>query len=169
MERRDYLKIAGASGVAAVGAYGAYTTVIRDAWSDPSNVDLSTIPADELENDVDARDGWKLLGITPETRDLSVLDPFEEWLGKQHAIVGFFLDIGQPNNGEIDRLVNDLFESAWQRNQIPHVFWQPFLPDQDQTSDNVNREIADGEWDEEIETWANVIASWIYDEDGEHR
>lgn len=173
MDRRDYLKVAGAAGVASVGAYGAYTTVIRDAWSTPDGPTdherLQDVDEEEITDNSTARDGWTLLGITPESRDLSVLDPFEEWLGKRHAIAGYFLDIGQPDEDEIHRVTNSLFESAWQRGQVPHVFWQPFLPNQDETSEEINRDIANGEWDDEIELWARSIADWIYDEDGDHR
>lgn len=175
MERRDYLKIAGAGGIAALGAYGAYTTVVRDAWSDPdappADDPLAYVEDDELEDierTAETRQGWKLMGITPEARDLTVLDPFEEWLEKRHAVVGFFLDVGQPSVDEIQRITNSLFEAAWQRNQIPHIFWQPFLPEREETSENINREIANGEWDDVITAWARSIGAWLYDPDGDH-
>lgn len=118
--------------------------------------------------DFETREGSSLLGITPSARDFTVLDPFETWLEKQHAIIGIFIDIGQPD-GEIERLTNSLFESAWNRGSVPHIFFQPFFGGPEETSDSVNQEIAEGVHDDDIRAWAEALATWLYDPDGDHR
>ena len=170
MQRRDYLKFCGAAGVAGMGAYGVYSTFIRDppvgTPGEIPDVNLSdtTLPEYSLED----RAGWTLLGITPPSRDFTVLDPVEEWLGRRPAIIGIFIDIGQPE-GEIWRLTNSIVESAWNRGHVPHIFWQPFLPSQEDASTEVNRDIAEGEYDDEIQRWADSLAAWVYEDDGDHR
>lgn len=174
MNRRDYLKVSGATAVAGVGTYGVYRTIIQDVVSggeSPDGADqLQRLgDDDELAQLDDPRDGWHLLGVTPPSRDLTVTDPFESWLDQPPAVLGFFVDVGQPAGREIERLTGSLLENAWQRRYVPHLFFQPFLPERDSTSDNINREIATGEWDDQLETWAEYLAAWVYDEDGSHR
>ncbi len=171
MDRREYLKIAGATGVAGVGTYGVYSTVVRDLLSEPEPPegarelqDVETEPEDD-----DHRDGWHLLGVTPPSRDLTVMDPFESWLGRSPAVLGMFVDVGQPGGDDVERLTESLLGNAWERGYVPHLFLQPFLPDRGSTPDEINREIADGEWDDQIEQWAQYLAAWVYDEDGNHR
>ena len=158
MDRREFLTRAGAVGVAGAGVYGVYHLVIRDPTSlSGPRVDEDHEPA---TYDIPTREGDLLLGITPPSRDVTVLDPREAWLDRRHAVVGKFLDMGHPT-AEIERLVNSLLHSTWERGHTPHLFWQPFFPDRDNTSNEVNREIANGEWDDYLDDWANALAYWL--------
>lgn len=168
MERRDYLKWSAAAGVTGVGGYGLYTSTFRDrddpAAAGPVSAGDDTEANDPEEYDIETRDGWLLLGVSPSTRDVQALDPFESWLGKQHAVVGKFIDMGVPDD-EIERIVYSLLETTWQRGHVPHVFWQPFFGSREETSDEVCSEVANGEHDDRIDTWARTLADWVARED----
>ena len=165
MERRQYLKVAGGAGVAAVGGYGLYTTMFREADWRPGN--RGGADWDE-DFEAEPRDGWMLLGVGPSERGVETLDPFEAWLDKRHAVVGKFVDIGASER-EIERIVYSLLETTWGRGQVPHLWWQPFIPDRDSTSRNINRHIARGDHDDVIETWAKTLSEWAIVDDGPDR
>ncbi len=116
----------------------------------------------------DTRAGDFLLGVSPRRGDFRDLDPFETWLEERHAIIGLFLDMGQTDE-EIEQLVHGSFESAWDRGAVPHIFWQPFFPDRESTSDDILQEIHEGTWDAYIEKWATEIADWATDHNGADR
>lgn len=186
MDRREYLKVAAGGGAVSVAGYGLYTSMFRDRERDENEDESGTQPSDgqtgqegadgdgsengTVEEDFEAepRDGWKILGVVPPSRELTVLDPFEEWLGKQHAVVGLFLNMGHPE-AEIERLVRGVLGSVWDRGHIPQLYWQPFLPNREETSNEINAEIADGEWDDEIHAWANSLADWAHVDGGPDR
>lgn len=162
MDRRDSLKVLGGAGVAALGGYGAYTVLLRDgAGQTPGREEFDPAPSSP---EVDRRDGRLLLGVSPSERDLSVLAPFERWLGKRHAVVGSFVNMG-ADESEIEYAVTGLLETTWRRGHVPHVFWQPYLPSREDVSQEINREIADGEHDETLQTWADTLASWAVRDD----
>lgn len=170
MERRDWLKAAGGVGVAAVGGLGAYTVFFRDRTTpgDPAFSDNDDRNEDELREaaeQAETRNGDFLLGVSPRERDLTVLDPFEDWLDKRHAVVSAFIDVGHED-AEIDRLVHSLFEGTWNRGHVPHIFWQPFFPDRDDTSPSILTEIHEGEWDDRLDKWANELAVWATEGSG---
>lgn len=163
----------GGSGLAAVGAYGAYSSLRNDADSrdfDAGRIgDVNVSTADEPEEyEARTRSGSMLRGITPTERNVERLEPIEAWVGEPHAVIGFFIDMGQSHE-EIERLVLHHLQATWERGQVPHVFWQPFFPADDDTSSEINREIASGRYDETIKTWAEILSAWVYDEDGHHR
>lgn len=162
MERRDVLKAAGGTAVATVGGVGAYAMLVRgENDGDGRDRDALTQAAEDAET----RDGQFLLGVAPSSRDVTVLDPFETWLGKQHAVIGTFVDMGE-DSVEIDRLVYGLFETTWARGSIPHVWWQPFFPDRENTTQEVIRELHEGEWDDILENWADSLYSWSTNSSG---
>ncbi len=172
MDRRDFIRAIGAGGIATVGAYGAYSALVRNG--EPTNIsdtpDNETLASDPVPVDTDARtrDGAMLRGVSPRARDVTVLDPFEEWLGEKHAVVGLFIDMGKEDE-EIHRIVNSVFESVWSRGQVPHIFWQPFFPDLESTPAEINEELADGEYDDTIHAWADTLSAWGWDDSGRHR
>lgn len=179
MDRREYLAFVGGTGATVLGGYGVYTSFFRTAngSDDSANDDGSEgdsesngADSDDSDEDVDAetRDGWLLLGVTPSERDVRVLNPFEEWIDKRHAVVGKFVDMNHSDD-EIDWLANGLFETTWGRDQIPHVFWQPFFPSQENASQDVCTEIAAGEYDDRIEAWASTLSEWATETDGPDR
>lgn len=137
MERRQLLRTAGGLGAVSIGGYGYYRSV-TPSW--------------------EPREGGILSGVVPASWQFSRLDSFETWLGQHHAVVGLFVDVGTPNN--VDTIVRENFERVWERRQVPHVYWQPFFGGRDATSPNVAREIAAGEHDTTLETWAETLADW---------
>ena len=166
MDRREYLKAAGGSAVGAAALFGVYTTIFRSGtrpFDDAINTDH-----EPEEYDIDSRPGHLLSGITPPSRDMTVLDPREAWLGIEHAVVGIFLDMGHPPE-EVERLTYSVIDAVWERGHVPHIFWQPFLPDREETSLQINSEIAAGEHDDTIEAWAGALANWAMREDDPDR
>lgn len=179
MDRRDYLKVAGGAGALAIGGFGAYTLLFRDGEVSPpegavggestptpsgdtdgagTNDDEDTPTPDQV---AETREGQFLHGISPPSRDLSVLDPHEAWLEQTHAVVGIFVDMNQSP----EHYTSTYFENAWQRGHVPHVFWQPFFPERSASSDDLLTEISDGQWDDPIEDWANTLAAWAIRDD----
>lgn len=163
MHRRDWLKVAGGGTIALAGGATTYALFLRDGAGDDDGQ-----PLDELRQaaeESDTRPGDFLLGVAPASRDLTVMDPFEAWLDKQHAVVGTFVDMGEDAT-EIDRLVYGLFESTWERGHVPHIWWQPFFPDRESTSQEVIRELHEGEWDDVLHDWADALAGWATESEG---
>lgn len=149
MHRRQFLQAVGGVGVAAAGGIGIYDTYLRGPDWDP-------------------RDGWLLSGVAPSSQDFSKLDAFEEWMGVRHAVAGRFVDIGIPDS-DIETAAFGGLENIWQRGQIPHVWWQPFFSGRDSTSKSVAREVANGDHDETIETWADTLSRWAIRDEGPDR
>ncbi|WP_435348871.1 glycoside hydrolase family 26 protein [Haloarchaeobius sp. HRN-SO-5] len=161
MDRRRYLKVMGSVGVAGVGSYGVYTSLIRDGESDgftdgPADRDG---PGTQTTFDAEPRDGTMLFGLTPTQAGTERLALLERWLEKRPLVVGKFVDIGISDD-DIRWYVYSLLETLWNRGHVPHLFWQPFFGSHEGTSANVTREVANGEHDGRIEAWADALADW---------
>ena len=153
MDRRAYLAGAAGMGGTLVGGAAVYTLHRRTGG---------------FERDVDARDGWLLSGVAPSAQDRVVLEAFEEWLQRRHAVVGTFADIGFSAE-VIDEVVYALLDTTWAGGQVPHLWWQPFIPNPDDTPMTINQEIAAGDHDELLARWATALADWAMVPDGPDR
>jgi len=138
MNRRRFLTVAGASVAVASGIYGAYTSFYRDRKT---------------------RDGWLLSGVTPSRSDLRQLTPFEQWLRHEHAVVIQYFDIDVPIS-HVQSAVHGQLANVWEQGYVPQVIWQPNFDTIEGSSPEVNREIAEGNYDDTIETWAETLAEW---------
>ena len=174
MHRRAYLRT---SSVAGIGTLAGCTGSLFDDQEAPNDDDQRGAdddggPAPDATDDGtesdedhpmtgDAREGWLLSGVTGDS-----INAFEEWLGRPHAVYGTFVNIGRD---EVEGTVESRLGNRWDRGQVPHLWWQPFIPDREGTSDEINIEIAAGEHDDVIEAWAAAIADWAIVDDGPDR
>ncbi|SFR49051.1 glycoside hydrolase family 26 protein [Halorubrum sodomense] len=137
MNRRGLLAATGTA--VTVTGYGTYRSFVRDDRT---------------------RDGWLLLGVTPASASLQQLDRFERWLGADHAVTLRYADMGAAA-ADIRSIVHGQLESIWHRRSVPQLVWQPHFGSGEETSTEINREIAAGDHDAAIEEWASTLAEWI--------
>ena len=175
MDRREFLQLAGLNGIFAGGVAATYLGYRR--WrpqrrpqGEPSPSDDSPGGGDddgEVIQNEQTRAGDVLFGVAPPPPE-SLFDPFEAWLGEQHAVVGVFVDMGASEE-KIESSVHETFEGIWQRGHVPHGYFQPFFPTREDTSNEINRAIAAGEYDETLQIWAETLAEWAQEGDTERR
>lgn len=136
MNRRRLLAVTGAA-VTATG-YGTYRSFAQDDQT---------------------RDGWLLLGVTPSSASLRQIDHFERWLGTDHAVIIRYADMGVPA-ADIRSVVHGQLSKVWNRRAVPQLVWQPFFGSREETSTEINRDVAAGDHDEAIAEWATTLAEW---------
>lgn len=145
MKRRQLLAAVGSGAGIGVGGYGLYRTAGRTA-TDPD------YPTGET------RSGSLLSGTSPSSFSASHLDAVREWTGTRQAIAVFYVDMARSDS-EIDRTI-DTLEYIWNRGQVPHMFWQPNFGADGGGAQAVAKSVANGEYDDRLESWAKAVAEW---------
>lgn len=135
MNRRRLLAATGAAATAT--GYGTYRSFARDDQT---------------------RDGRLLLGVTP-SASLRRVGHFEQWLGTDHAVIQRYADMGAPA-ADVRSIVHGGLESIWGHRAVPQLVWQPYFGSREETSTEINRDIAAGDHDEAIAEWASALADW---------
>lgn len=106
------------------------------------------------------RDGQTLVGMTPAKRDPSWWESFEQWLGVTNATLITYASLGVPDE-RIEWFVNRPFSRIWNRGHVPHVIWQPYVEEAEETPGSVPRDIADGKHDDRLSTWVDALRNWL--------
>jgi hypothetical protein len=141
-----------------VGAYGIYTSITspstaRSAEEPADDTDESTLPT------ATTRSGSILSGISPSSVSPTHFNTLRQWLGSQQAVCVFFVDMDQSPD-EIDGII-ELFEHIWQQGFVPHMFWQPNFGASDGEAQRVTKAVTNGEYDDQLESWASALAEWL--------
>lgn len=163
MNRRTFLHTTGLLGAA--GASGCATPFGSLPDFDPAggNETPTETPTPELTSTPEApetRSGTALTGVYAGGDGIAGnLSAYSEWLSQKPAVAMVFVDAFSPRGakkGFIDGALTDI----WDAGHVPLVSWQPFARKRQQTGEVVEREIARGKYDSEIQTWANLLAEW---------
>ncbi|EMA49248.1 MULTISPECIES: glycoside hydrolase family 26 protein [Halococcus] len=186
MNRRTFLRAAGVAGI--LGASGCATPFdslggsgqngsSNGSGSDGSNgsagmggssgsngsndsTGTTTSPATATPEAPSTRSGAALAGVYPGGPDFaSNLAPLTEWLGQPPAVALLFVDALGPTENK-RRFVEGPLTNVWEAGHVPMISWQPFVPERQQTSEAIEREIAEGEYDDQLAEWASLLESW---------
>ncbi|WP_267462354.1 glycoside hydrolase family 26 protein [Halococcus agarilyticus] len=106
------------------------------------------------------RSGAALAGVYPGGPEfVSNLAPYTEWLDQSPAVVLLYVDAFGPSENKRWFVENPL-TNVWEAGHVPMISWQPFGPQRDRTSETIEREIATGEYDDQLAEWALLLESW---------
>lgn len=169
MERRQFLRVGGSALVAGAGAYGLFGARV-DGWADSVGDGATSTEAakpcesagedgERRSGTVGARDGETLLGDFPGAiQDRSEWAAFQQWQGHPGAISIQFSNVGMERS-QVLHFVENRLSLAWQRGRVPHLLLQPLFGEE--TGDDVERRIADGEHDQALARWRDAILQWL--------
>ncbi|WP_160132934.1 glycoside hydrolase family 26 protein [Halococcus salsus] len=178
MDRRTFLRTTGVAGVA--GLAGCSTPFDPVSTPESSNGSGSA-PTDgsgagnestgELTETPEApqtRSGAALTGVYPGSEELdATLSAYSNWISKKPAVVVLFVDaLAEPSATR--GFVNDALTQVWNAGHVPLISWQP-LVNNGQTPEAVERRIADGDYDDQIQAWATALDDWAHPRGGQTR
>ena len=109
-----------------------------------------------------------LLGAYPGEPVLSAVGPFERWLDETHAVVPLYTnaDLGVES---IDDFVAEQVAPVWSTGHIPMVTWLPYVGAPEQTPTDIERRIAEGQYDRFIDPWVARLDEWLNAGESERR
>ena len=162
MNRRTFLRTTGVLGAAAVS--GCATPF--DSFSVPNPIDGNGSDATQTPEPTptpeppETRSGTALTGVFPGGDGLAGnLSAYSNWLEQQPAVAVVFVDAFGPRDTK-QGFVEGALTDVWDAGHVPLVSWQPFEQQHQQTSETIEREIAAGQYDDQLETWANLLDGW---------
>lgn len=160
MNRRTFLRMVGLVGV--VGASGCSTPfdslpIPNGSDSDDSG-DTSTPELTPTPESPETRSGVALTGVYAGGDGLVAnLDSYSSWLGQKPAVALVFVDAFGPTSAKRG-FVEDALTNVWKAGHVPLLSWQPFEPQKNRTSETIEREIANDEYDDQLDEWASLLA-----------
>ncbi|HET7324403.1 MAG TPA: glycosyl hydrolase [Halococcus sp.] len=164
MKRRTFLRTAGVLG--AIGASGCSTPFDSVSVPDPISGDgtdeTATPELTPTPEPPATRTGAALTGVYPGGPGddlLTNLEAYSTWASQPPAVAMVFVDAFVPDAAK-KGIVEGVFTDIWEAGSVPLVSWQPFLKRKQQTSETIEREIAQGKYDDGIETWADLLTKW---------
>ncbi len=166
MNRRTFLRTAGLLGGAGMaGCATPFGPVSPPEHADGSGSDEGETQTPELTptpEPPETRSGTALAGVYPggpESNLVSNLSLFGDWLSENPAMAMVFVDAFGPRAAKVG-FVEEVMTDIWNTGSVPLVTWQPFLRQKQQTPEVIERQIAQGKYDAQIETWAQLLSAW---------
>ncbi|WP_256685312.1 glycoside hydrolase family 26 protein [Halococcus qingdaonensis] len=162
MDRRTFLRTAGLVGIA--GASGCSLPFDSSPLPNGSDGNGSgeTPELTPTPEPPDTRSGAALTGVYAGGDGLVAnLDSYSSWLGQKPAVALVFVDAFGPTSAKRG-FVEGALTNVWKAGHVPLISWQPFEPQKNQTSETIEREIANGEYDDQIDEWASLLDSWAH-------
>jgi mannan endo-1,4-beta-mannosidase len=171
MDRRTFLRTAGLVGIA--GASGC--SLPFDSSPIPNGSDgngSGETPTPELTptpEPPDTRSGAALTGVYGGGDGLVAnLENYSSWLGQKPAVALVFVDAFGPTSAKRG-FVEGALTNIWKAGHVPLISWQPFEQKKNQTSETIEREIANGQYDDQLDEWASLLESWARPRGGNTR
>lgn len=171
MNRRKFLRAAGLVGIA--GVSGCSTPF--DPLSEPNRNNASgsggtsTPELTPTPEPPETRSGTALTGVYAGGDDIvGSLESYSSWLGQKPAVAVVFLDafrLASTKQG----FVEGALTNVWKAGHVPLISWQPFGQQSNETSETIERAIANGEYDDQIDDWASLLESWARPRGGDTR
>jgi mannan endo-1,4-beta-mannosidase len=151
-----------ASSTTSVSTSTAGSTTTSEATSTPtttSTADVASSPSDPLLT------GAYIGGSGSYTDDLEL---FESWLGHPPALTMEFVE-GLRSEDVVSRFVPNRMTPIWEAGSVPVITWLPSTGSTTDTADDIAREVADGDHDALLETWAARLNDWTTDDGTQRR
>jgi mannan endo-1,4-beta-mannosidase len=164
MNRRTFLRTAGLVGVAGVSGcstpFDSITIPNPSDGSETNETQTSTPEPTPTPEPPRTRSGAALTGVYPGGSNLtSKLATYSNWLSQKPAVAVVFVDAfgsRAAKKGFIEGALTDI----WKAGHVPLISWQPFARKKQTTSETIEREIARGNYDKQIRTWAKMLDNW---------
>ena len=90
---------------------------------------------------------------------------FKEWLDATPALAMEFV-AGLSSQSWVDQFINTRLTPIWEAGSVPVLTWLPSTESPNETSSQITREIAAGEYDSFLEEWATQLSKWATTSDG---
>ena len=161
MRRRRFLRTVGIGG--ATFTSGCSRTILSDSQTQRGTRSTAGGSSSEKDTASSSDDGSSsdpsgvISGIYNADRPL---EPLEEWLGRKLATELLYVD-AFADMSWVTAFIESYMTSTWEKGHIPILVWHPYISPRDQTPANIEVQIADGAFDEEIRTWAAQLTSWV--------
>lgn len=84
----------------------------------------------------------------------------EAWQGKRHAVLTMFTNWCNQNQ-TLDNLFNQQLPAIWKNGNVPMITWQPFLCSSSSTPATIDVQIAAGQYDSYIGSWARRLKTFL--------
>lgn len=94
--------------------------------------------------------------------------PFERWVGAKHATIPLYTNADLPDES-IGDFVRDRMGVVWDTGHVPMVTWLPYRGSLEATPSDIERQIAAGQYDDYIDSWATRLAEWVHAAGGGRR
>ena len=171
MDRRTFLRTAGLVGI--TGVSGCSTPF--DSLSNPNGSNTngtggtSTPELTPTPEPPNTRSGAALTGVYAGGDGIVAnLESFSSWLGQKPAVALIFVDAFGPASAKRG-FVEGALTNVWKAGHVPMISWQPFEQKSNETSETIERAIANGEYDDQIDEWASLLESWARPRGGNTR
>jgi mannan endo-1,4-beta-mannosidase len=175
MNRRTFLRTTGLVGVAGLSGcstpFDSVSLPNATGGSDgnDSNEETSTPELTPTPEPPETRSGAALTGVYAGGDGLaSNLGAYSNWLSQKPAVAVVFVDAFGPS-GAKRGFVEQALTSIWNAGHVPLLSWQPFEAQKNRTSETIERAIADGEYDDQLDEWASLLENWARPRGGQTR
>jgi mannan endo-1,4-beta-mannosidase len=147
MDRRTLLRTAGLVGIA--GASGCSTPF--DSLPIPNGSNGNGSGETPTPEPPDTRSGTALTGVYAGGDGLVTnLGNYSSWLGQKPAVAVVFVDAFGPTSAKRG-FVEGALTNIWKAGHVPLISWQPFEQKKNQTSETIEREISNCQYDDQLD------------------
>ncbi|RJT00357.1 glycoside hydrolase family 26 protein [Halococcus sp. IIIV-5B] len=162
MDRRKFLRDTSLAGV--LGLSGCSTPFDGVSAPTPANGTGSseTPTSTPTPESPETRSGTALTGVYsggPGSDLISNLDRFSTWLSQKPAVAMVYINAFIPRKNK-KGFVKGALTDIWERNHVPLISWKPYSERKQQTPEDVEARIANGNYDDHLEAWATLLNDW---------
>ncbi|UOO97193.1 endoglucanase (plasmid) [Halococcus dombrowskii] len=145
--------------VAATSTSKAITLSTIESTSELTPTTTTTSPSPET---IESPSEPILTGVYIGDSDTAVGDfaVFKEWLNETPALAMEFA-AGLSSQSWVDQFITTRLTPIWEAGSVPILTWLPSTDPPNETSSQIAREIAAGEYDSFLEEWATQLSTWV--------